>query len=158
VLAGSIFALGVTVRFLHFPDSVFFIGDIARDIMAGELIAKLGMSSLLGHWNSGLGTYYPPYYYYFLSLLHFVFWNNPTHVLAMLVLIASAEIILMYGILKKIVSFQVAVMGTFLYAISSELILIARSPLSAHMSIPIFLLSVYFLSNGSILKKIHFYF
>jgi hypothetical protein len=152
-LLASIFIIGLFLRFTNFPDSLYFIGDIARDLIAGNLIANHNMNTGIGHWNSGLNIYYPPYYFYFLAFLFKIFSGSIPAVLTCLTIISNSGIIIVFAILKKISTSTTALMGAFLYAISLELIYIGRSHLTVHLSIVIFLLAVYVLTVWIKTKK-----
>lgn len=147
-----IFIVGSLLRFWGFPHNFAWNGDIGRDFLAGHLIAFSNQQTNLGHHNSGIDSEYPPYYYYFMSVLTRILVKYENIVLFIIAL-HSFSIYILYKAVKNYFSPLVGLLTSFFYALSPRAITAATIPLTANFSLIPFIFSCFLLSAYCKTKK-----
>lgn len=143
-LVGLTFCLGLLLRFYLFPTNNAWLGDIGRDMLAGHLIAFEGMSTQIGHHNSGINFVYPSTYYYFIAFLTYLSGSNYELIVNFLIVYQTLGIILVFFIIKNSFSYLPALIASMFFAFSERFINFSLTPISANNSIIIFLFSILF--------------
>lgn len=119
-LLGLIFLIGILIRFLYFPDNIYFGYDQARDFYASLEILK-GDFKIIGppsSFNDKL--FHGPLVYYIFSPLLFLFQGNPEAVSFFLRIFNALGILIIFLIGSILFNKGVGLMSAFLFAISYE--------------------------------------
>ncbi|OGE38074.1 hypothetical protein A3F00_04730 [Candidatus Daviesbacteria bacterium RIFCSPHIGHO2_12_FULL_37_11] len=114
-----IFILALFLRFLYFPDNIYFGFDAARDGFAVQEILK-GDIKIVGPSTSVPGLFHGVLYYYILSPLYFSGNLNPEFVSAALRIFNALGIFLVYFIGSTIFERRVGFIGALIFASSFE--------------------------------------
>lgn len=126
-----IFFLGLTIRFLFFPENIYFGYDQARDAFNALGILH-GQLKLIGPTSSIAGISHGVLYYYLIAPAYLIGHGDPT-VLSIFLRVLNALGILVIFYLASIIfkSKQVSLIAALLYAVSFE-----QSQFSIYMGNP----------------------
>lgn len=147
--------IGFIFRIWGFPHNIGWGNDIGRDFLAGHLIAFEGKNTLVGHFNSGIQTYYPSHYYYLLSFFTAIL-VRLEDIFFILILLHSLSIFIFYKAVVEYFPKRAALISALLFAMSPRIIDMAVIPLSAHFSMIPFVLSLFYFSKFLKTNKIVF--
>ena len=114
-----IFLLAIFLRFLYFPDNIYFGYDQARDAYAALEILK-GDLKLIGPSTSVEGLFHGVLYYYILAPLYLIGNLNPQFVATVLKIFNALGIFLIFYISKTVFDKKVGFLSALLFAISFE--------------------------------------
>ena len=115
-----IFLLAVAIRFLYFPDNVYFAYDQARDSYTALEILK-GDIKLIGPPSFLSDKIFPgPLIFYIYAPIYFLFNNNPEAVSAFFRVFNSFGIILTFLAASVIFNKRVGIIAALLFAFSYE--------------------------------------
>lgn len=114
-----IFFLALTLRFLYFPDNIYFGIDQARDAFVSRSIL-LGDLKIVGPPTSAEGLFHGPLYYYIFAPIYFFSGGNPEAVSAFLRVLNALGLFVIYFIAKAIFNRKAGLISAFLFAISFE--------------------------------------
>lgn len=117
ILLSLIFFIALLIRFLFFPDNIYFGYDQARDAFNSLEIFK-GDLKIIGPTTSFPGLHHGVLYYYILAPLYGLF-NVETAAL-ILRIFNSLGIFLIFYTAKTIFNNRVGLIAAFLYALSFE--------------------------------------
>lgn len=119
VILAIIFAIAVVLRFLYFPNDIYFGFDQARDAFATQEILK-GHLKLIGPPTSFEGLRHGVLYYYLYAPFYFLGNGNPEIVSAFLRVFNSFGVILIFMIASVLFNKNVGFIAALLFAISFE--------------------------------------
>src|SRR3989304_1204100 len=111
--------LGLMVRFLYFPDNVYFAYDQARDAFISQKIFQ-GDFKIVGPPASVPGLFHGALSYYILAILYKLFEGNPFSLSAIFRIYNLIGIIPLYIIANKLFGKTTALLSAFIYAVSFE--------------------------------------
>ena len=131
----------IGLRFQNQPS--MWGGDIARDYLVANHIYKQQEFPFVGHSSTGLGFYYPPYYFYTLSFLMHIS-NNYFFILSIHSFLSAFSILLIYKIAQLWFSNRVGLLAALFGTFSSSLIYMGRSSWAPHVIVPFFYFLYYF--------------
>jgi hypothetical protein len=115
----SIFLLAVIIRFLYFPNNIYFGFDQARDaFVVHELLG--GNLRLVGPTTLIDGLFHGPLYYYIFAPIYFFANGNPEWVSAFLRIFNSVGVVTVFMIGAVLFGRKTAFVAAFLYAVSFE--------------------------------------
>ncbi len=116
----AIFLLGIFIRFLYFPNNVYFAYDQARDSYTALEILK-GDIKLVGPPSFLSDKIFPgPLVFYIYAPIYFLFNNNPEAVSAFFRIFNSFGIIFTFLAASVIFSKRVGIIAALLFAVSYE--------------------------------------
>ncbi len=114
-----IFLLAVGIRFLYFPNNIYFGYDQARDAyVVQELIA--GNLRLVGPTTLIDGLFHGPLYYYLFAPVYFFSSGNPEWVSAFLRVVNAAGVFNVFAITAILFNKKSAFIASIIYAFSFE--------------------------------------
>ena len=116
----SIFALAVTVRFLFFPDNIYFGFDQARDAFESLSIYKNLDLKIIGPSTASPTLFHGPLYWYLIGPFYLLGKGNPAVPAAFLLILNALGVFLIYLVGKTLFDKRVGLISAFLYAISFE--------------------------------------
>lgn len=116
---GLIFILALTLRFLYFPNNVYFGFDQARDAFASQEIMR-GNLRLVGPPTSGNLFHHGVLYYYIFGPIYTLFNGNPEAVSAFLRIFNSLGVFIIFIITVVIFNPTAAIFASLLFAFSYE--------------------------------------
>lgn len=151
-----LFFISLFVRFYGYPHRNGWSADTARDLLAGYLIQYESARPSLGHFNSGMGVPYPPYYYYVVSLVTAIT-NDYRQTMAFFVFIHSFDAVLFYLIAKEFFTKKTAAITASLFCVHPYLLQISLDQLSCNVSFSLFLYALFFFSKFVKTKNYIFY-
>ncbi len=115
-----IFFLALFLRFLYFPDNVYFGFDQARDAFASLEIME-GDFKIIGPTTSLPGLFHGPLYYYIFGPIYFFSDGDPAAVSAFLRIVNALGIFIVFFIASKVFKNNwVGIISAFLFAASFE--------------------------------------
>lgn len=114
-----IFFIAIVLRFLYFPNNIYFGFDQARDAFVSQEILK-GDLKIVGPPTGIDGWFHGPLYYYFYAPIYLLSSGNPEYVAAMLRITNALAIFAVFLIGSVIFNKWVGVVAAFLFAISFE--------------------------------------
>lgn len=114
-----IFLLAIILRFLYFPNNIYFGFDQARDAFAAMEVAA-GDVRLIGPPTSAPGLFHGPLYYYLFAFVYKAFGGNPLGISAILRLVNALGVFIVFYIAYLMFGKKTAYIASFLYAISFE--------------------------------------
>ena len=142
ILLIFIFILGLILRFLYFPNNIYFGYDQARDAFAVKDILA-GDLKIVGPSTSVAGLYHGALYYYLITPFYFLGGGNPEVVSAVFRLFNSFGIIIIFLIASIVFNKYVGLIAALLTAVSFEqtqFALYLSNPAPASLSIPLMFL------------------
>lgn len=115
-----IFVLAIVIRFLYFPNNIYFGYDQARDAYSALDITK-GDIQIVGPTTSFKGLNHGVLYYYLLAPIYFLSGGNPVAAAAMLRILNALGVFLIFYLGKIIFgSKNVGLFAALLFAVSFE--------------------------------------
>ncbi|KKR83018.1 MAG: hypothetical protein UU73_C0001G0124 [Candidatus Daviesbacteria bacterium GW2011_GWA1_41_61] len=114
-----IFVLALTLRFLYFPNNIYFGFDQARDAFA-SLEIVFGEFRVVGPPTSVDGWFHGPLYYYLYAPLYYLGGGDPKFVAAFLRIINAGTIFLVFGVGTVIFNKRVGLLSALFFAFSFE--------------------------------------
>lgn len=114
-----IFLLAVVIRFLYFPDNIYFGFDQARDAYASQEIFR-GNLKIVGPPTSGNLFHHGVLYYYIFGPTYSLFNGNPEAVAVFLRVFNALGIFIIFAIAALIFNSTVGIMAAILFAFSYE--------------------------------------
>jgi len=115
----AIFALGLILRFLYFPNNIYFGGEQARDAIEARNILNR-QYPLLGPHSTLRGIHHSPLYYYVLAPLYYIGNGDPRIPAFFIRVIHACGVFVVFSITSLIFSWNVGLIAALLYAISVE--------------------------------------
>ena len=116
----AIFLLGIALRFLYFPDNVYFAYDQARDSYTALEILK-GDLKLIGPPSFASDKLFPgPLIFYIYAPIYWLFDKNPEAISAFLRFFNSLGILLTFALGTIIFNKRVGILAALLFAFSYE--------------------------------------
>ncbi len=107
------------LRFLYFPDNIYFAYDQSRDaFMASEILT--GNLKLLGPPTSLSGLFHGPLYWYLIAPLYLVFNGSPAYVAGVIRALNVVSVVLIYLVGTTISGKKIGLAAAFIYAFSFE--------------------------------------
>lgn len=119
VLLSTIFLLSMILRFLYFPENIYFGFDQARDAYEALDIIN-GDLKIIGPTTSFVGLNHGVLYYYILAPLYFLGNSSPEFVAAALRILNASGVFLIFYLSSLLFSRRVGLLASLLYAISFE--------------------------------------
>jgi len=113
-----IFALALAVRFLWFPQNIYFGFDQARDAFISQEIYQNHDLKIIGPSAASEGLYHGPAYWYLIGPVYLLFRGNPSGPLALLIILNALGVFLIFYLGKKLFDQKTGLLAAFLYAIS----------------------------------------
>lgn len=114
-----IFLLAIILRFLYFPNNIYFGFDQARDAFASQDIIK-GDIRLVGPSTSAPGLFHGPLYYYLFVPVYKLSAGSPLGIAAVLRVVNALGVFIVFYIAYLMFGKKTAYVSSFLYAISFE--------------------------------------
>lgn len=149
---GAIIVLALILRLLYFRDSLTFFYDTARDATEALQIFKGDPLKILGPQTDFAGLHHGPLYWYMTAPFYFFSGGNIWIVRLFLILLNILALYFIFDLTKSLFKNKtIALLSTFLYAISFEAIQYARwmsNPTPALLTIIISFWSLYKLMEG----------
>lgn len=115
----AVFILALILRFLYYPNNIYFGIDQARDAFVSREILK-GDFKIQGPPTSVPGLFHGPLYYYIFAPIYYIFGGNPEAVSAFLRIINSLGVFIVFYIGVSIFNRKTGLIASFLYALSFE--------------------------------------
>lgn len=117
---------GLFLRLYRISDFYMFLGDQGRDAVIVRRIILLQKFPLIGPPSSIGEVFLGPFYYYVVAPFLWLFQSNPVGLAIGVALLSAAASILIYYMVKKIVSKDVAIILSILIACSALFVDIGR--------------------------------
>lgn len=157
ILFFAIFLFALFLRLYRIETLTTYQGDQGRDLIHVYRITHEGKLTLLGH-PATIGFYNGPLYYYILVPLLFVTRDDPVGGALTSVLFNSAGLIVLFFVVKDLISNRAALVASYLYAISPLMVEFGRTMLPPYFSSPFFFLWLYcLLRRKSKTHKLNFF-
>ena len=151
LLLFAAFTIAVAIRFIWFPNNVYFGYDQARDAIVSQGIYKNVDLKIVGPSAGKEGLYHGPAYWYLIGPVYLLSGGNPSFVLAFISLLNAVGVFLIYFLGKRLFDEKIGLIASFFYAISfsqTQYALYFANPSPAVLSIMIFYLGWAFLLFG----------
>ena len=152
-----ILCLGAFLRFYKISDYMTFLGDEGRDALVVKRMIVDHKFTLLGPTASVGGFFLGPIYYYFMIPFILLFNLNPVGGAVMVALFGVATIFLIYKFCKEFLNERIGLLATFIYSISTLVIIYSRSSWNPNI-LPFFSLALIYALAKAVLKNKKFYF
>lgn len=114
-----IFILALSLRFLYFPDNIYFGFDQARDAFISQSILR-GDFKLIGPPTTFEGLFHGPLYYYIYAPIYWIGGGDPSFAAGSLRIFNAAGIILIFALATLLFNKYVGLISAYLYAVSFE--------------------------------------
>lgn len=141
----SVFVLAIFIRFLYFPDNIYFGFDQARDAYAALDLAH-GNIQIVGPTTSFKGLNHGVLYYYLLAPIYFFSGGDPLVASAVLRILNALGVFLAFYLGKIIFrSINVGLLAALLFAVSfeqSQFALYMGNPALASLTVPLMYLGL----------------
>lgn len=145
VIIGTVFLLGLLLRFYKLYGFVTFLGDQGRDAIVIKRILTFEHLPAIGAPTSIGQIYLGPFYYYFIAPWLALFNFDPLGLAVGVAVFSSLYVLINYFIVRELLNEKVALISSALIAFSSTLIEFSRFSWNPNL-LPLFsLISVYFL-------------
>ncbi|MBI4058839.1 glycosyltransferase family 39 protein [Candidatus Microgenomates bacterium] len=115
-----IFVIALAVRFLYFPDNIYFGFDQARDAFESLDIYKNFNLKIIGPSTAAENLFHGPLYWYLIGSFYLLGGGNPQIPAAFLSILNALGVFIIFWIGRRIFNPMVGIMAAFLYAISFE--------------------------------------
>lgn len=145
-----IFLLAIILRFLYFPNNIYFGFDQARDAFISQEILK-GDFKIVGPPTGIDGWFHGPLYYYLYAPIYQISSGNPEFVAAFLRIANALGIFLVFLIGLVIFNKWTGLIAAFLFAISFEQTQYALY--FNHPSLAVLTVLIYYLGLGLLFFK-----
>ncbi len=119
LLLVAIFLLAISVRFLYFPDNIYFGFDQARDAFMSQQVA-LGDFKVVGPPTAIEGLYHGPLYYYIFGPIYLLSLGDPAGISAFLRFYNALGVFLVFSIALIMFNRYVGLIAAFIFAVSFE--------------------------------------
>lgn len=123
----SLILLAAFLRLYRIDEYMTFLGDEGRDALVVRKMLIEGDFPLLGAPTSVGNMYNGPLYYYMMAFAMAVWWMNPAAAAAMVALVGTATVGLVYYLARSWFGKIAAVISAALYALSPVNIIYSRS-------------------------------
>lgn len=120
-------ALTLFLRFYRLADYMTFLGDEGRDAVIAKKILTEHILPSIGPPTSVGNIYLGPLYYYMMAVAMGLWWLNPVGPAAMVALIGTATVLLVYYLGRKWFGVGAAFTAAFTYSLSAVIIFYSRS-------------------------------
>lgn len=144
LLLTGIFLAALLIRFLYFPENVYFGFDQARDAFATKEILG-GHLKIVGPPTSLPGLFHGPLYYYLYAPFYFLGGGDPGVVQAFIRVVNALGVFLVFIIAAVIFNSEVGIIAAILYAFSfsqTQFAIYFNHPSFAVISVMIFYLGL----------------
>lgn len=111
--------LALLIRFLYFPDNVYFGFDQARDAFESKAIYN-GDLKIIGPSTAKEGLFHGPLYWYIIGPLYLLGNSNPVWPAGFLLLLNSLGVLLIFLVASSLFNKYVGAIAALLYAFSFE--------------------------------------
>lgn len=115
-----IFAFALFIRFLYFPDNVYFGFDQARDAFESLSIYQNLDLKIIGPSTASPTLFHGPLYWYLIGPFYLFGKGNPAFPAAFLLILNALGVFLIYLVGKTLFDKRVGLISGLLYAISFE--------------------------------------
>ena len=113
--------IGLALRFLYFPENVYFGYDQARDAFVSTRIFSQGDLKIQGPTSSASGIYHGPLLYYILGSFYTLTSGEPSLVLIFFIILNALSVPLIYILTKSLTgSIKIALISAVLFTFSFE--------------------------------------
>lgn len=139
-----IFLIALAIRFLYFPNNIYFGFDQSRDAFSALEIAH-GKLKLIGPTTSFIGLNHGVFYYYLLAPLYLIGKMSPEFVAAAFRIFNALGVFLIFYLAKTLFEKRIALIATFLYAVSfeqSQFAIYLGNPTLGSLSVPLMYLGL----------------
>ena len=151
-----IVAISFFLRFWRLRDYIMFLGDQGRDVLVVKKILLDGKFTLLGPVASVGGFYLGPLYYYLIAPFLLLFNFDPIGPAFFVAGVTSLTPFLLFFYLKTRYSTKIALLASFLFAVSPTLVRSSRYSWNPNL-VPLFSFLFYvFFENFLETKKIKY--
>jgi hypothetical protein len=138
---GLLLLLGAWLRFAHFPNTLVWSNDSAREVMMAHHIATEKVWPTQGHFNTGTQSFYPPHHYYFLGLLGLLS-VTPAFVAGVNIFFHTVSLICYYFLGKVTLGKKAGFLLMGVAAVSKNLIWLAQTPTPISWAFPLYLIAL----------------
>lgn len=114
------FFLALILRFLYFPNDVYFAYDQARDSFASLEILEGNLKLLGPPTTAGDNIFHGAFVYYILAIIYFFSGPNPEIAAAIFRIVNGLGLVLVFFIASSVFKKSVGLLSAFLFAISYE--------------------------------------
>jgi 4-amino-4-deoxy-L-arabinose transferase-like glycosyltransferase len=146
-------SLAAFLRFYKITELHFFSFDQARDALISKRILVDHKWTLLGPQSSMLGVYLPPYYYYTLALVLWIFRLNPAGIDVYTAGVGVCTVILLWYIARRFFNKVPALMIAAFYATSPLIVRFSRQAWNPNTQPFLVLLILFFLCQLFLKRK-----
>lgn len=115
-----IFLVACFIRFLGFPENIYFGYDQARDAFQSQNIYKNFDLKIIGPSTAVENLFHGPLYWYLIGPLYLLGDGDPKFPAAMLLIINAAGVFVIFWIGRTLFNFKVGILAALLYAFSFE--------------------------------------
>lgn len=139
-----VFLVALTLRFLYFPNNIYFGYDQARDAFSAVELAK-GDLKIVGPSTSVEGLYHGAIYYYLIAPFYYFGSGNPEIAAAGLRVLNSIGVFLIFAFGTILFGRAVGLISAILFAISFEqtqFSIYLSNPAPASLTIPLIFLGL----------------
>ncbi|OGY06841.1 MAG: hypothetical protein A2694_00790 [Candidatus Blackburnbacteria bacterium RIFCSPHIGHO2_01_FULL_40_17] len=119
-LLALIFLAGLLVRFLYFPDNIYFGFDQARDAYESQSIYKNFDIKLVGPPTSSPDFFHGPLYWYLVGPIYILGGGDPSVPAGFMRIYNALGIFIIFCIAKMLFNSRVGLVASVLYAFSFE--------------------------------------
>lgn len=120
IILFSIFSIAILIRFLYFPNNIYFGFDQARDAFESTNIYKNLDLKIIGPSTSRHGLFHGPAWWYLVGPFYFFSSGNPEVAAAFVLFINALGVFLVYKISSVIFNSKVGLISSLLFAFSFE--------------------------------------
>lgn len=113
-----VFALAVVVRFLYFPQNIYFGYDQARDAFESMSIYKNFDLKIIGPSTEKEGLFHGPLYWYLIGPFYLLGGGDPAFPMAFLLVLNSFGVFVIFWLGKILFDVKTGVIAAVIYSIS----------------------------------------
>jgi len=115
-----IFLTALAVRFLYFPNNIYFGFDQARDAYESQSIYKNLDLKLIGPSTADPKLFHGPLYWYMIGFIYLIARGDPSLPAAFLLVLNAVGVFLVYRLGKSLFNSKTGIIASVLYAFSFE--------------------------------------
>lgn len=115
-----IFLVALSVRFLYFPNNMYFGFDQARDAYESLSIYQNLDLKLIGPSTADPNLFHGPIYWYLIGFMYLISRGDPVLPAAFLLVLNASGVFLIYYLGKTLFNSKVGIVASILYAFSFE--------------------------------------
>ena len=115
-----IFLTALAVRFLYFPNNIYFGFDQARDAYESQSIYKNLDLKLIGPSTADPKLFHGPLYWYMIGFIYLIARGDPSLPAAFLLVLNAVGVFLVYLLGKSLFNSKTGIIASVLYAFSFE--------------------------------------